>query len=160
MARLTDCNLDFEAEGAFTGGGAINGTVSSCPRIVRPDNTNPPTCSPEITQLVRKHVTVACDHDRSTIAMLRGTTKTKIATYERSCTNGGSWIPTNFSECKMCTQAIPGIDRGSCGKHDDYMYCGKMNSNDKPWQGYIFCPRPGHSAPCGPWSDGKYDCAC
>jgi hypothetical protein len=41
VVALTDCSLNFAAEGAFVGGGAAAGTSNTCPEVVPSDNNDP-----------------------------------------------------------------------------------------------------------------------
>ena len=99
---LTDCALNFAAEGLFAGGGAAAGTSNTCPEVPHPDNADPIVYD-SADAWRRTAATVSCDHGRGAGTVVAD------PTVVRACRADGSWSAANPS-CEPCC----GCSGGSC----------------------------------------------
>ena len=126
---LTDCALNFAAEGAFTGVGAEVAISNNCP------DAPPPYCSecadtgsydPNIAytsttqKWTRVIATVTCDKGRATGSITGRGYVYAEPTVERVCQANGSWAPFN-PICSPCRSSVgdkccsPYCTRDPCG---------------------------------------------
>jgi hypothetical protein len=103
---LTDCALNFVAESAFTGDGAVaGGTSNTCPEVPPSENNDPNIVYDSADPLRRTTATVSCDGGRGA-----GTVVADPAV-ARACHTDGSWSMVNPS-CEPCCCSI-----SNCIKH-------------------------------------------
>ena len=95
-AALTDCALNFAAEGTFAGGDAAVGTSNTCPEVpLSPRHLDPNIVYDSADPLHRTAATVSCDGGRGAGTVVADPTVVRV------CRADGSWSMVNPS-CEPC----------------------------------------------------------
>jgi hypothetical protein len=124
---LTNCALNFAAEGAFAGDGTAAGTSNTCPDVPPSVHNDPNIVYDSADPLRRTTATVSCDSGRGA-----GTAVADPAVV-RACRADGSWSAAN-PNCKPCcgsSRRCNSCGCDSCG--------GGCRSGDNCKYGYPCC---------------------
>jgi hypothetical protein len=95
LVALTDCALNFAAEGLFAGGGAASGTSNTCPEVPPSVHNDPNVVYDSADPLRRTTATVSCDGGRG------AGNEVADATVARACRTDGTWSMAN-PNCLVC----------------------------------------------------------